>query len=60
VLASIFSAQGSYASGAAFVHGTRPAILVGAAIVACGAAAAGLARRHRAPSLDAVPELVAA
>jgi EmrB/QacA subfamily drug resistance transporter len=60
VLASIFSAHGSYASGAAFVQGTRPAILVGAAIVACGAAAAGLARRRHAPSLDVAPELVPA
>jgi EmrB/QacA subfamily drug resistance transporter len=57
VLASIFSARGSYVSAAAFVHGTRPAILAGAAIVAGGAVVAALVRRAGTPSVRAVPEL---
>ena len=36
-LASIFSSFGGYASGQTFVDGLRPAVLVGAAIVAAGA-----------------------
>jgi EmrB/QacA subfamily drug resistance transporter len=36
-LASIFSSFGGYASGQNFVDGMRPAVLVGAAIVAAGA-----------------------
>jgi EmrB/QacA subfamily drug resistance transporter len=36
-LASIFSSFGGYASGQSFVDGMRPAVLVGAAIVAAGA-----------------------
>jgi EmrB/QacA subfamily drug resistance transporter len=40
VLASIFSHYGGYQTGAAFVHGVTPALYVGAAIVAIGAAAA--------------------
>ncbi|HEX2818684.1 MAG TPA: DHA2 family efflux MFS transporter permease subunit [Streptosporangiaceae bacterium] len=40
VLGAVFSAHGSYASGAAFVSGLAPAVWVGAAAVAVGAAAA--------------------
>ena len=44
ILASVFASRGSYASPAAFVAGTRPAILIGAIIVAGGAVAAALTR----------------
>jgi MFS family permease len=44
ILASVFASQGSYASGATFVSGTRPAILIGALVVAGGAVAAALTR----------------
>ncbi len=40
VLAAIFSANGSYASPAAYVDGLQPAIAVGAVVVALGALAA--------------------
>ena len=40
VLAAIFSANGSYASPAAYVNGLSPALAVGAAVVALGAVAA--------------------
>ena len=47
-LASIFSSYGSYATHNSFVDGLRPAVLVGAAIVAAGAVAAlWLPRRDR-------------
>jgi len=61
VLASIFSHYGGYQTGAAFVHGVTPALYVGAAIVAIGAAAAlFIPRKHKreqavaqlAPRLD--------
>jgi EmrB/QacA subfamily drug resistance transporter len=39
-LASVFASHGSYASQQAFVDGVRPAVLVGAAIVAAGAVVA--------------------
>jgi EmrB/QacA subfamily drug resistance transporter len=39
-LASIFSSFGGYATGQSFVDGLRPAVLVGAAIVAVGGVAA--------------------
>jgi EmrB/QacA subfamily drug resistance transporter len=52
VLASVFSANGSYASGTAFVDGLVPAMQVGALIVALGAAAAlALPGRSRADLL---------
>ncbi|MFI5890287.1 DHA2 family efflux MFS transporter permease subunit [Actinoplanes sp. NPDC051513] len=54
-LASIFSSYGSYASHESFVDGLRPAVLVGAAIVAAGAVIAlWLPRReiHAAESID--------
>jgi EmrB/QacA subfamily drug resistance transporter len=40
VLASVFSHYGGYGSGASFVEGMQPAVYVGAAVVAVGAAAA--------------------
>jgi EmrB/QacA subfamily drug resistance transporter len=40
VLAAVFAAHGSYASGQQFVDGMNPAVLVGAALVAVGAIAA--------------------
>ncbi len=48
VLASVFSGSGGYASAASFVSGTRPAIEIGAAVVAAGAVAAlfSVGRRH--------------
>lgn len=50
VLGSIFSVRGGYASGADFVNGTVPAVLVGAAVVMAGSAAAfALPRRKAAP-----------
>jgi EmrB/QacA subfamily drug resistance transporter len=48
VLASVFSARGGYASGASFVAGTVPAVLVGAAVVLAGAVAAFLLPSRRA------------
>jgi EmrB/QacA subfamily drug resistance transporter len=48
VLASIFSANGGYTSGPAFVDGLVPAMQVGAVVVAAGAVAAlGLGGRTR-------------
>ncbi|MFD3499232.1 MFS transporter [Streptomyces sp. NPDC058676] len=52
VMASIFSAQGGYESGQAFVDGLRPALVTGAAVVAvAGAAALLIPGRHRATRL---------
>ncbi len=54
VLASVFTATGSYASPALFVAGLRPAVVVGAVVLAAGALAAlvvpGLRRRGDALS----------
>src|SRR6202035_6068810 len=59
VLASVFTAEGGYASPAIFVAGLRPAVVVGAAVLGAGAIAAlavpGLRRRKRA-SGEAVEE----
>ena len=52
VLASIFSANGSYASSQAFVDGMIPALQVGSVVVAFGAVAA-LALRGRVRLADA-------
>ena len=69
VLASIFSRYGGYQTGAAFVHGVTPALYVGAAIVAVGAAAALFIPRkqkpqtevaHPVPTRELAPELQAA
>ncbi|MBV9208197.1 MAG: DHA2 family efflux MFS transporter permease subunit [Actinobacteria bacterium] len=62
VLGAVFSAHGSYASGAAFVSGLTPAVWVGGAVVAAAVAAAlFLPRlRHAAPgaaAAEGVPEL---
>ncbi|WP_077796794.1 MFS transporter [Streptomyces sp. JHA26] len=48
VMSSIFAAQGGYESGQSFVDGLRPAVAVGAAVVALGGVAALLVpARHR-------------
>jgi EmrB/QacA subfamily drug resistance transporter len=64
ILASVFSSTGSYISPAAFAHGLRAAVLVGAVIVAGGAVAAALAPGRRAriaeeadASADSLPRL---
>ena len=48
VLASVFARLGGYQSGNTFVDGMNPAILVGAGVVALGAAAAFAIPRRRA------------
>jgi len=45
VLAAVFTANGSYASGQQFVDGMNPAVLLGAAVVAVGAVAAFAIKR---------------
>jgi hypothetical protein len=50
VLASVFSARGGSGSGAEFVSGTVPAVIVGAAVVLAGAVAALLLPRRVAQS----------
>src|SRR5207244_6183949 len=60
VLASLFSHYGGYQTGASFVHGVTPALYVGAAIVAIGAAAALFIPRKYKPQTEAeqlVPQL---
>lgn len=47
ILAAIFSRQGSYASPQAFVDGMVPAVLIGAVVVAVGAAASFAIPRMR-------------
>ena len=54
VLASVFTANGSYATPQAFVDGMIPALRVGAAVVAVGAVAA-LALRRRVAVAGEVP-----
>jgi EmrB/QacA subfamily drug resistance transporter len=60
VLASVFSANGSYVSGASFVNGLIPAMQVGAVVVGLGALAAlalpGRDRSGRAESPVGLPE----
>jgi EmrB/QacA subfamily drug resistance transporter len=58
VLASIFSATGSYATGQAFVDGLVPAMRVGAVVVAAGALAALFlgGRRARAATAEVEPD----
>jgi hypothetical protein len=55
VLASVFTATGGYATPALFVAGLRPAVVVGAAVLAAGALAAllvpSLQRQREAASL---------
>ncbi len=56
VLASIFSGYGGYQSGATFVDGMRPAVFVGAAVVALGGLAAlAIKRRSRVESAELAP-----
>ena len=62
VLGAVFSAHGSYLSGAAFVSGLVPAIWVGAAAVAVATAAALFLPRMRqatagAPAVEQAREL---
>jgi MFS family permease len=54
VLASVFSASGSYVSGAAFVDGLLPALRVGAVMVAVGAVAALALASRPQPAAEAV------
>ncbi|MGI8696258.1 MAG: DHA2 family efflux MFS transporter permease subunit [Mycobacteriales bacterium] len=56
VLASVFSARGGYSSSASYVDGLRPAVLVGAAVVAAGAVAAAFIRSRRAEAAAAAVE----
>ena len=66
VLASVFARLGGYQSGNAFVDGMNPAMLIGATVVAVGAAAAFAIPKRRAAKkpqevvTESVPELVAA
>ncbi|MER7192401.1 MFS transporter [Streptomyces flaveolus] len=57
VMASIFAAQGGYESGQSFVDGLRPAVAVGAGVVALGGVAALLipARRRTDEALTDGP-----
>ncbi|QKW25442.1 DHA2 family efflux MFS transporter permease subunit [Streptomyces similanensis] len=55
VMSSIFSAQGGYESARSFVDGLRPALVVGAAMVALAAVAALLIPRRRAAGQDPAP-----
>jgi MFS family permease len=53
VLASVFAANGSYATGEAFVDGLVPALRIGAIFVAAGAVAAlAIGARSRADATD--------
>ena len=53
VLAAVFSHYGGYQTPASFVHGVTPALYLGAALVAIGAAAALLIPRRRRRSAEA-------
>jgi len=55
VLGAVFSAHGSYASGAAFVSGLAPAVWVGGAAVAVAAAAALFLPKGRNAAQVSVP-----
>jgi EmrB/QacA subfamily drug resistance transporter len=60
VLASVFSANGSYATGQSFVDGLVPAMQIGAVVVGLGAVAAlalgGRTRAVEAPAAEAATE----
>jgi hypothetical protein len=59
VLAAVFSSAGGYESGQAFVDGLRPALYVGAAVLAVGAGAALLVPgRGQRDAAVAAPEAV--
>ena len=53
VLAAVFSHYGGYQTPASFVHGVTPALYLGAALVAIGAATALLIPRRRRRSAEA-------
>jgi EmrB/QacA subfamily drug resistance transporter len=57
VLASVFSSQGSYASGRAFVRGLTPAVFAGAGVVAVAVAAALMIPNLRRGQLGTEPTL---
>src|SRR3954462_3188378 len=59
VLAAVFTAKGSYASGQEFVDGMNPAVLIGAALVAVGAVAAFAIKRSPRVEHAEVPVLAA-
>jgi EmrB/QacA subfamily drug resistance transporter len=59
VLAAVFAAKGSYASGQEFVDGMNPAVLIGAALVALGAVAAFAIKRAPLPEHADLPLLEA-
>lgn len=59
VLASIFAHTGGYTSGAAFVAGAQPAIIVGSIVVFAGAVAAALIPGRRRAGVGAAVEQVA-
>ncbi|MFF9283596.1 DHA2 family efflux MFS transporter permease subunit [Streptomyces griseosporeus] len=52
IMSSIFSAQGGYESGQAFVDGLRPALVTGAGVVALAGVAALVIPRRRAVERD--------
>jgi EmrB/QacA subfamily drug resistance transporter len=56
ILASVFSANGSYASPQSFVDGLEPALWTGAGAVALGAVAASLLPRRARPASPAPAE----
>jgi hypothetical protein len=63
VMASVFSAHGSYASPSSFVDGMTAAVPVGAAVLAVGAIAAlfvpGIRRRRAAAAVEVVADAAA-
>jgi EmrB/QacA subfamily drug resistance transporter len=60
VLSAVFSANGGYASPAAFVSGARPAVAVGALVVMAGALAMAFVPRRAVSRRAAVPAAEAA
>jgi hypothetical protein len=50
ILAAVFASHGGYRTGHALVAGMNPALLLGAVVVAAGAAAAFAIPRGRAPA----------
>jgi MFS family permease len=55
VLAAVFTGNGGYRSGQAFVDGMDPAVMIGAALVAIGAIAAFAIKHVPQPAHAAVP-----
>jgi hypothetical protein len=58
-MSSIFSAQGGYETAASFVDGLRPALVVGAGVVALAGGAALLIPGRRSRKAAVVEETVA-